>query len=79
METFLFTLSIFSTAVFVMSLGVIFRRKPIQGSCGGISALMGTCDICEKKSDCMDQLKKVARSASTTCDGESYAGTTQQG
>lgn len=52
MDTLYFTLAAFGTAIFVMSVGVLFKRKPIQGSCGGIANLMGSCDICEKKSDC---------------------------
>lgn len=34
--------------VLIMSVGVLMGRKPIKGSCGGMSALgMGTaCDVC---------------------------------
>lgn len=45
-----------------MSVGVLFKRKPIQGSCGGIANLMGSCDICEKKTDCMDKFKTATDS-----------------
>jgi len=43
-------LSIFLLLLIVaaMSIGVIFGRKPIQGSCGGLNAvgLKGDCEIC---------------------------------
>lgn len=54
MDTLFFTIAAFGSAVLVMSVGILFKRKPIQGSCGGIANLMGECDICEKKSDCED-------------------------
>ncbi|WPU66160.1 (Na+)-NQR maturation NqrM [Peredibacter starrii] len=65
METLIFTLGIFLTAILVMSVGILFKRKPIQGSCGGIANLMGSCDICEKRSDCFDKLK--ASDCATDC------------
>lgn len=57
MDTLLFTLAFFGAAILVMSVGVLFKRKPIQGSCGGIANFMGDCDICELKSDCVDKEK----------------------
>lgn len=59
MEIMLVTMGVFLGAVLVMSVGVIFKRKPIQGSCGGIASIMGKagCDICEMKSECADRLK----------------------
>lgn len=55
METVLFSLGGFATVVLIMSVGVIFKRKPIAGSCGGIANLMGSCDLCEKKSECIEK------------------------
>ena len=48
MTTFLLALSILLLVVLAMSVGVIFAKKPIKGSCGGMSALgMETeCDVC---------------------------------
>ena len=57
MEIMIFTLGAFLGAVLIMSVGVIFKRKPIAGSCGGIANLMGSCDICEMKDDCVDKKK----------------------
>ena len=58
METVFFALGAFVTAVLIMSVGVLFKRKPIAGSCGGIANLMGSCDICEKRSECFDKIKQ---------------------
>ncbi|WP_336366885.1 (Na+)-NQR maturation NqrM [Marinobacter sp. C2H3] len=48
MGTFLLALGIVVFLVAAMSVGVIFGRKPISGTCGGIGALgLGTaCEIC---------------------------------
>lgn len=67
METLLFTLGFFGVAVLIMSVGVMFKRKPIAGSCGGISNLMGSCDICDKKEDCIDKIKELSRKAGGHC------------
>lgn len=48
MTTFILTLAIMGFLIIAMSVGVLMGRKPISGSCGGMSALgMETeCDIC---------------------------------
>ncbi|HEY9120715.1 MAG TPA: (Na+)-NQR maturation NqrM [Marinobacter sp.] len=48
MGTFLLVLTIVVLLVAGMSVGVIFGRKPISGTCGGIGALgiSKSCDIC---------------------------------
>jgi hypothetical protein len=57
MEIVILTLGVFLGVVLAMSVGVIFKRKPIQGSCGGIASLMGSCDVCEMKDECVDKKK----------------------
>lgn len=57
MDTLIFTLGFFGVSILIMSVGVLLKRKPIEGSCGGIANLMGSCDICDKKSDCIDKFK----------------------
>jgi hypothetical protein len=58
MLVFFITLCFFIITITIMSIGAIFKNKPIQGSCGGMKALeMGTaCEICGEKptaeSDC---------------------------
>jgi thiamine biosynthesis lipoprotein len=46
--------AVFLLGVGAMAIGVILKRRPIQGSCGGIANVMGEsgCDICEKKNQC---------------------------
>lgn len=57
MEIVFLTLGVFLGVILVMSVGVIFKRKPIAGSCGGIANLMGSCDVCDMKSECVDRKK----------------------
>ncbi|MEY3038521.1 (Na+)-NQR maturation NqrM [Marinobacterium sp. LSUCC0821] len=48
MEIMFFTFAALMIVVIAMSVGVLLGRKPIKGSCGGMTALgMDTvCDIC---------------------------------
>ena len=48
MGTFLLALLIVGLLVTAMSVGVIFGRKPITGTCGGLGAagITGPCEIC---------------------------------
>lgn len=48
MAVFMFTFAFFVLMVLAMCVGVLMGRKPIAGSCGGMSALgIDTeCDIC---------------------------------
>lgn len=47
MTTLLFTLGFFLLMALGMAVGVLAGRKPIQGSCGGISAMTGgDCPVC---------------------------------
>jgi len=48
------TLLFFFGIVSAMAIGVMFNRRPLQGSCGGLAQVMGEqgCEICEKKERC---------------------------
>lgn len=47
MTTFLAVLLVFSTVIAAMAVGVIFKRRPLAGSCGGLGSLgLGKCDVC---------------------------------
>jgi hypothetical protein len=48
MGTFLLALLVVGLLVAAMSVGVIFGRKPITGTCGGLGAagITGPCEIC---------------------------------
>ncbi|WP_337264124.1 MULTISPECIES: (Na+)-NQR maturation NqrM [unclassified Serratia (in: enterobacteria)] len=45
-----------------MSLGYLLRRKPLQGSCGGISAL-GMEKVCDCPEPCDARKKRLAKEA----------------
>lgn len=50
-----------------MAVGVIMGRKPISGSCGGMSAIGmdGACDICGgDRKKCEEESKKAAAGSS---------------
>ena len=54
------TILIFGSAVLAMSVGVLFGREPIRGSCGGV---VGSCDsctrICSKRADAASQAEEA--------------------
>lgn len=43
MNTFLITLIVVGVVMAAMAVGVMFGRKPIAGSCGGVGADGGAC------------------------------------
>jgi len=49
MEIFFIVFFVFAGLMALMAVGVIFKNKPISGSCGGMSALGMdvACDICK--------------------------------
>jgi len=58
MKYFFLTMIIFILTVLVMSVGVIFSKKRIKGSCGGLGAVMGDdCDFCENRDTCPEKNK----------------------
>ncbi len=62
MLTFLATFAVFLLVVLGMSLGWIIKRKSIQGSCGGISAL-GMEKVCDCPEPCDARKNRMAREA----------------
>lgn len=61
MELFFVVLLVMLVLIAIMSIGVILGRKPITGSCGGMSALgmEVSCDICGgDKSKCEKEKAK---------------------
>ena len=49
MTAFLISLVVFALALLAMSVGVMFGREPIRGSCGGV---MGRCALCSGSGAC---------------------------
>lgn len=58
MTTFLVTLGVILLLVLLMSIGVIFGRKPIAGSCGGYNTLDIECAAGCKK-PCKKRLERM--------------------
>lgn len=48
MTSFLITFLVMTVVIVIMSVGVLFGRKPVQGSCGGLNNIdgMNECEIC---------------------------------
>lgn len=65
MATFILTFLFFLVVVAGMAVGVIFRNRPIKGSCGGMGALgMDTaCDICGGDPSVCEEETRVAPDA----------------
>ena len=62
LTVFIATFVIFALVIFGMSLGYLVKRKSIQGSCGGISAL-GLEKVCDCPEPCDARKKRLAREA----------------
>ena len=60
LTVFLATFAIFILVIFGMSLGVIVKRKALQGSCGGIAAL-GMEKVCNCPEPCDARKKRMAK------------------
>ena len=68
MTMFIVTFCFIAFVITAMAIGVIMGRKPISGSCGGMSALgMETeCDICGgDQAKCDEENERVAALAET--------------
>lgn len=67
MNTFLVVLAVMLLIVAGMAVGVLLGRKPLAGSCGGMSAvgLDGACDICGGDKQKCEEESKAAANAST--------------
>lgn len=67
MKIFFIVLLGFVTFFILMSIGVIFKRKPISGSCGGLNNIYqkddGSCQICgaQVNEDCKNNVDKYSK------------------
>ena len=67
MSTILVAFGVMLAIVAAMAIGVIMGRKPISGSCGGMSAIgmESACDVCGgDKARCEKESKKAAEQSS---------------
>lgn len=62
LTVFVASFVLFLLVVAGMSLGYVFHRKSIQGSCGGITAL-GMEKVCECPEPCESRKKRLAKEA----------------
>ena len=62
MFTFLITFGVFLLVIAGMAIGVIFHRKSISGSCGGLGAV-GIEKECNCPEPCDARLKREAKAA----------------
>jgi hypothetical protein len=65
MLTFFITFGVIVFLALIMAIGVLFGRKPIQGSCGGYEQLNMTCAIgcktpCEKRQAALARARAAA-------------------
>jgi len=60
LKMLLLTMIGMGTIVTIMSVGVIFKRKPIQGSCGGMSAvgMKSDCEVCGGNDEVCDEVSR---------------------
>ncbi|MEJ2042551.1 MAG: (Na+)-NQR maturation NqrM [Reinekea sp.] len=66
LSTFLVVFGFMMIVVAGMAVGVIFGRKPITGSCGGMAAIgmESECDVCGgDKNKCEKETKAAAKKA----------------
>lgn len=65
-EVFLVVATIVMVVVIAMSVGVLFGRKPISGSCGGLGNQEGgsSCSLCSNRDTCTEQKPETSTSAS---------------
>ncbi|WP_127956978.1 (Na+)-NQR maturation NqrM [Serratia microhaemolytica] len=62
LKIFVISFVLFLLVMLAMSLGYIFRRKMLQGSCGGITAL-GIEKVCNCPEPCDAKKKRMAKEA----------------
>ena len=66
MNTFLITLGVIGLVIAAMAIGVMFGRRPIAGSCGGLGAVGGESEFgCKKPCSKREARMKAAAEAAT--------------
>ena len=63
-EIFLISFFIIGLSLVGMAAGVLMKRSPIKGSCGGLNNVLGgeevSCPICSDTGECKNDKKKEA-------------------
>ena len=63
MTTLLISVFVVGLALLAMSVGVIFGREPIRGSCGGV---IGKCALCSGRGQCEKRRAGASHREETT-------------
>ncbi|MCF8059523.1 MAG: (Na+)-NQR maturation NqrM [Bacteriovoracaceae bacterium] len=59
-KIFLLSLVVVGIALVGMAIGVILSNRRLQGSCGGLGAIMGEdCMFCDKKEECDEEKRHL--------------------
>ncbi len=71
MQTVLFTIALMGGLMLIMSVGVIFKRAPLKGSCGGIGGKSCLCEEQGTPGACEDPSPEdsVSTTGTSTDDG----------
>lgn len=70
-KMFLLSLAVVGIALLGMAVGVILSNRRLQGSCGGLGAIMGEdCMFCDKKEECEEEKKRGGMSGPLQVDAE---------
>ncbi|MCW9051500.1 MAG: (Na+)-NQR maturation NqrM [Motiliproteus sp.] len=77
METVILAIVVLGVLIAAMSIGVIMGRKPIKGSCGGVSAALGEkdyiCPVCgDDPNKCEKEEEAEALAQQQTEDNVAY-------
>ena len=74
MQTLFFTLIAFVAIIVLMSVGFIFKKQSLKGSCGGLSSLgiAKACD-CDKPCDTLQEKVEAAAEISTPAYEQKFA------
>jgi hypothetical protein len=59
LNVLLLSFVIFALVMAMMAIGVLFNRKPISGSCGGVNAIAGEKSACVCASPCEKKRKSM--------------------
>jgi hypothetical protein len=57
LQVFALTFFILLIAITIMAIGIIFKRNPIAGSCGGVNNIPGVKSACKCNSPCKNKQK----------------------
>jgi hypothetical protein len=52
MQTFILVIIVSLISIIGLGIGYLVAGKELKGSCGGLGAMFGKCDLCENKDKC---------------------------